>query len=373
MRGKGKMIKAGIMLLMAAVLCVGCGKSEETAENTLKNTSEKTEGESENGIINQTGQEAQEMGGMFGAESPTIQTDLSDHIPKENAVGYIVEDMTWEQKKLVYTGDELEVKLKVTSSPDIGKFSLLIYVDGVLTPYYSSQDKTMADSQIFQTKKPNEEMEITLYYKPLYGEKGKSYVVNVEQLDNPEYMLKDKSYFSFMPFHTVMTVSEKIIEYQCETNKLEDVCTKYDVKDLDETIEGYFENELAEGGSDLNNGIWIAMLSHTLDRPFEEDVYPDYFSVKKGEKLKVYLPFLGESGKYRVSMYINHKLIQAFDGKSYLDVNIQRDKYTEKVLELDVDEYSGLNHMYIMAVQLDKEKENRVQKDDTILLEVLDG
>lgn len=263
---------------------------------------------------------------------------------KEQAVGYDVYDTTWEQKVYTYMGEELQMKFEIASMPIQAEFSFLVFIDGVLTPYCSNMDSSYSERQLFKTEKGEKKSDYTISFKPIYGKEGETYNLEVLLLDNPQYMLKDKSWLSFAPNHSVMTISKKKLVYQADTIENEDISNTFEVRDLTARVENEFANDYAEGGNNLNEMLFFTFLTEPMDSSNHEESQ-GYLSVKKGEKLKLYLPFLGLSGEYRVSLYINYEPIAAFDGKNYLDVKVQRDKYTEKVIELDLSKYSDLNHI----------------------------
>ena len=297
------------------------------------------------------------------------QLDESETFDFANgSVGYDIYDTTWENEVYEYTGDELKISFDISTMPVSTEFSLLVFIDGTLTPYYSSENSDIMDIQVFKTEKGEKKKSYTIFFEPLSGVKGEEYTLTVLLLDNPNYMLKDTSFLSFLPNHSIMEISKKTLVYNCETVENTDVCANYDVRDLSKEVENIFANDYSEGGNMLNEMIYYMFSSQSFDdNPKAESI--SLFSIDKNEKLKIYIPFLGKDGEYRVSLYINYQLVPAFDGKNYLDVTVERDKYTEKVVELDVSNYEGLNHIELMVVD---KNGGYVTKQGPILLEILE-
>ncbi len=330
-----------LLILCIVLLCIGC-------QNNSKSTDEKGTNQS--------------------VLSEMQNKENEDFDYKEQAVDYEIYDTTWEEETYTFTGEYLEITFEVKSMP-VAEFSLLVYIDGILTPYYSNEDSTVSNSHVFKTLKEEEKKSITIYFKPVYGEKGKEYDLNVVLLDNPNYMLTDTSWSSFQPNHGITEISMKKVKFESEGVDNNNIDTEYTIKPLENVVEESFNNDYAKGGNNLNEGNFRGLFEQSFDYENKCFTYPRYFSVKKDEKLKIYLPFLGEDGEYTVSLYINHELIPAFDGKEYLDVDIKRDKYAEKVIELDVSKYSGPNHIYMIAV---KKTDYDVSKSSTLLLEIVE-
>ncbi len=276
-------------------------------------------------------------------ENNTEQMEEFDF--REQAVQYCIYDATWEQEVYTYTGEELKIKFEISSMEISAEFSFLVFIDGVMTPYRTNIDSAYSNRQILHTEKDEKKSDYIISFKPVYGKKGETYNLEVLLLDNPQYMLKDTSWLSFAPNHSTMTICKKKLFYQADTVENNYICNVFEVRDLTEQVENKFANDYAEGGNNLNEMLFFSYFTKSLDNKDDKEAEPYYFSVKKGEKLKLYLPFLGLSGEYRVSFYINYEQAPVFDGKNYLDVRVQRDKYTEKVIELDLSKYSGLNHI----------------------------
>lgn len=286
---------------------------------------------------------------------------------KNQAVGYNIYDTTWQDETYTYTGEDMQIKFEIASMPVQTEFSFLIYIDGVLTPYYSNIDAVLSDRQIFKTQEGEQKTDFAIYFQPLYGEYGKTYNLTVVLLDNPNYMLEDTSFVSFGFNHSIMEVSKKKLKYQADTKENVDVSSICEVRDLADEVENKFVNDYAEGGNNLNEIVYCAFNTTSLYNNNKDEKNPGYLSVNKNDKLKLYIPFLGKDGEYRVSLYVNYKLMPVFDGKNYLDVKIQRNKYTEKLVEVDLSEYSGLNHIELIIVD---KNGTQVLKEGPVLLEI---
>ncbi len=337
-----------VIFLVMIVLVSGCkNEKNENSSQTTQNS--------------ENHQEVTEV------EATEIE-ETEDFDFKEQAVGYDVYDTTWEQEVYTYAGEELQMKFEIASMPVQAEFSFLVFIDGVLTPYCSNVDSVYSKRQLFKTEKGEKKSEYTLSFKPAYGKKGETYDLEVLLLDNPQYMLKDTSWLSFAPNHSIMTVSKKKLDYQADTIKNEDISNTFEVRDLTAEVENEFANDYAEGGNNLNAMLFFTFLTEPMDSKENREEGQGYLSVKKGEKLKLYLPFLGLSGEYRVSLYINYEPIAAFDGKNYFDVTVQRDKYTEKKIELDLSKYSGLNHIEMFVA--DKSGSLNVLGSGPMLIEI---
>lgn len=282
------------------------------------------------------------------------------------STGYQINNTTWENELVVYTGDYLEEDFQIITSPTGEEFTLFVYIDGILTPYYSSEDKEEKDYQLFKTTNDKLMKDISIYFKPVAGKKGETYNLDIVLINNPEYMLKDTSWLNFSPFLMSTEICTKHLKYEYE-DKMADISDNYDVYDIDERMEEQFKNAEGKCVLDEEESLWFTYCTEPFS--YENITSPtfDYFSVDKNSTLDFYIPILGNDSEYVFSVYINNEIVPAFDGKEYLDVKIQRDKYIEKKVSIPVDKYSGLNKIYVVAVS---KGNNLVNKGWTALLEV---
>lgn len=336
-------IISGVIFLLLVLSIMGCADNDLNIETKDDNK----ESMKENEIISD------------------IQDETFDY--SVMAVDYEVFNTTWENNNVEYTGDYLEESFEIATSPAMGEFSLLVYVDGRLTPYYSTDNTQLMDYQVFNTEASDVNKKITIFFKPLTGVKGESYDLNVVLFDNPNYMLKDTTWVSFLPNHTICNVCRKVLHYNAETADF-DVSNQYVVSELDKRMENYFSNDECIGGNELNEiSIFFDLYLEPYDYENMTFIPVDYFSVEKEKKLDFLIPMLGNDGEYIISLYINNNIVAAFDGEEYLDVKIERNQFAQKEVSLSVSEYSGLNQIYVIAVS---KENNYVKKSNTYLLEV---
>lgn len=321
------------LLLLVSSLLTGCRHQTsdyhrtDNEKNDIKNTAEQ-----------QTNSDEQPQGEGGSPDEPI-------------GVSFSVYETTWQNDKYIYTGEDLEINFEIAAPVASASFSLLIFIDGALTPYYSSENSALSTMQVLETAHtPDQKKNYTLYFKPLSGENGKEYSMIAVLVDNPEGVLTHTSMnLPVHLYHSITVLSDKTLVYDHDTVINDDICTDYDVRRLTDEIEDRFDNFYAKDGNKLNEMVYFAFLAESYDStPKAEPI--DWSALDKDEKLKIYIPFLGVSGEYRVSLYINYEAVPVFDGKTYLDVTVQRDKYTEKVIELDLSRYDGLNHIELYVI-----------------------
>ena len=83
--------------------------------------------------------------------------------------------------------------------------------------------------------------------------------------------------------------------------------------------------------------------------------------------------FSGSNGKYRISIYLNHNLIKAFDNHEYLDIDCEKETVYNLCFSIDPDNIKNNNHMYAIAVPIDYEYENsicEVVKSDSVVITI---
>lgn len=332
-----------ILLASAALMISGCGRDTIPDRETSSGNKESVTSSSESNI------EYESM--------PLYHQD-------EESTNYQIMNTTWENQLVEYTGDYIEENFQIVTSPKGEEFTLFVYIDGVRTPYYSSEDEEVKDYQLFRTTDDKLMKDISIYFKPVEGKRGETYNLDVVLVNNPEYMLKDTSWLSFLPYLTSNSICAKQLKYEYE-DKLMEMSDNYDVYELDKRMEEMFDRPDGKNDMDYEEDVWFDYCTE----PFDGHSFPPvgYFSVNKNDTLDFYIPILGNDSEYVFSVYINNELVPAFDGKEYLDVKVKRDKYIERKVSIPVDKYSGLNKIYVVAVSKGR---NFVYKGWTCLLEV---
>lgn len=227
-----------ILLASAVLMISGCGRDTIPDRETSSGNKESVTSSSESNI------EYESM--------PLYHQD-------EESTDYQITNTTWENQLVEYTGDYIEENFQIVTSPKGEEFTLFVYIDGVRTPYYSSEDEEVQDYQLFRTTDDNLMKDISIYFKPVEGKRGETYNLDVVLINNPEYMLKDTSWLNFMPYLTSTSICRKQLKYEYE-DKLMEMSDNYDVYELDKRMEEKF--------IDYNNG------TCSLDE--EEDVWFEF-------------------------------------------------------------------------------------------------
>ena len=252
---------------------------------------------------------------------------------------------------------EFSWKAALTNSGDKADYGLVLFVDGVLTPFTTDFDEEEKTMHILSLG-ANKVGEFTVKVKAEYIPSGHTVYADVATILNPKYILQSLDYRSYLPHHflaaftfyklenleanEVGNINVSQIDYQMELP--DEINKSYESEGLDENYETVITNS-------LDNVNFFYLYS---GEEFNE-IISIYTSVP-GKDLNLKVACLGKSEKFRLSLYINHTPVPAFDGNMYCDVEVQRDKIMFKNVSISADYLAGLgefNHIYLMAVPIE--------------------
>lgn len=239
-------------------------------------------------------------------------------------------------------------------------FGLLIFVNGIRQPYRTDDDAESSILHIFDVKHEEKKTQ-TIQFEPIIGEDGDILSVEIISMFQPNYIpngnTKQSDYhfnhkISSM-FPSEMTVTEK-------TGKaFPAICKDYQSEKISDELRSKYNkmdaSGLYSGDNDLDHTVFIETLKNGLlvtpaDRR-KGEIAEMPFTLQDTVTLCMYGG--NTPCQYRVSMYINHKLVSGvFDGADYIDMTPSRDTICKKTIDLSKTNLglSEYNHMYFIAI-----------------------
>lgn len=239
------------------------------------------------------------------------------------------------------------------------QWGLEIMLDGVL------QDFTIDDGtdQFAEKKKlhilpirQGESKNITLVFTPNIGQKGQKLNLNICTLLNPEYMPSDMSQYEFRPNHNLNGgLGACLIMQKAAPQQIKSSTEGIIVSTLTEEQKRPYINENVQ---DANGN---SIVSNELEQRLILQLYqssPDEKSttVPTDGQVNLTVCCFGKPGKYRISLYVNHKLLPVFNGENYLDVTVKKDQFYRRTVSIETNGLADRNHIYAVAAPIRNEK-----------------
>lgn len=299
--------KALAVCLCCGVLFCSCSKQDDSVIDLHKNTEQTTD---------------------FSTENPDGKVSLGfgiNYPDGENCLSYDGKAVT---AHLVVDSDDAEVEA-----------GIVIFVDGIQQEYSTDENSEKLSMHKYNLS-PNEKKTVTVSFVPVVKENKDELSVVFGAMLNPSFVAKDenKTYGNNHKIHTFgaqKLVMNKRADTAVQTSEL------YETEKMtDEFID---ENIIVN-----SNGTTRNRLEYLNDKLVMNS---DGTFVYKNEKI-VFQLYGGKDNTYRVSMYINHKLVpDAFDGKAYVDVKTQSNTFSSVTVDTaDIKELSDGDFIYFVAV-----------------------
>jgi len=269
-----------------------------------------------------------------------------------------------EIRELSYNGKDITVQYNITNGEQDASFGLLIFVNGILQPYRVNENNTT----MYKIKlSKNQKLTIPISFKPIQVSKNNDNTVNFLLMLNPSFY-PEGEIKSFGHNHTI----SQLLPWKLVSNIESQNISSGSIIALENYKFTQIENnntESAESNPPYNKSdipLEMSINSNTaivLDKDSDRCTIPLYISSRI-------------SGKYRVSIYINHKLIKAFDGYDYIDVDFKKDIAYKLLFNIDSSSHNknvneSENFIYAMAVPVDYDYNNsdiEMVKSKTIIL-----
>jgi hypothetical protein len=255
-----------------------------------------------------------------------------------------------EIRELSYNGKEIKVQYNIENGEQEASFGLFIFVNGILQPYYVNGNNTTM-YEIKMSK--NQNITIPISFEPIQVNKSSGNTVNFLLMLNPSFYPKGESKI----FGHNQTISQ-LVPWNLESNiETQDITSSSII-----ALENYTFASKEKNNSENNNLLEISINSNSAIVLDENNAIPLSINSKI-------------DGKYRVSVYVNHNLVKAFDGYQYIDINCQNDTAYNLSINIDSNNFSNTNQndhfVYAIAVPVDYDYNNsdiQVVKSATVIL-----
>ena len=286
--------------------------------------------------------------------------------------GVVIPDPETSKFTFEYTGKPIELTYMLENGDIPDNWGLYIFTNGIQQPFTIDHDKDLKKVYIHNFA-PKEKKLINIRFNPVSGDIGDSVqVVFIVMLD-PNYVLDRKSNIhQYGNNHAITQMPWKIDfkskNYNNINSKILEKGTKLDIP-ID------YKKRYEE--VDVNGNVDSVLDSSICFEFFNKSYYESEIYV--GNKIDIDFTINGagsyngyEKIKYRLSIYANHKILNAFYGEKYVDIEIQKGKVTNLKVKIPYGDLIDNDFIYLMAVPLSDDNTTinfiPVQKTESIPL-----
>lgn len=252
-----------------------------------------------------------------------------------------------EKRVLEYNGEPIGIKFNAQNGPTNAEWGLRIYVDGYLQPF-TVEDKQY-DLYCFELN-DHETIDIDLSFIPVVGDAGDELTVNFILYLNPSYVLHDEDYVGYDNNHKITQLLpwKLIINNSVEKQVIQN-STHQSFSEIPDKIKNDLSNQFDENNQPID-----LLKVNTFVEQFQSDENYNTLSVHNSS-FKTYVQGYGKAEKYRLSLYVNHELVNAFDGKPYCIFEIKDNLMTKVETNVTYNFTNEDNFVYIIAVPISEE------------------
>lgn len=250
---------------------------------------------------------------------------------------------------LEYNGEPINISFNAENKGISGEWGLRLYVNGFLQDF-KAENNALNDMYIFKLEK-EQECNFDFSFSPIIGKKGDELTVHFILYYNPNYVLNDNKYFGYDNNHDISQLLpwKLIMNADSEGNIVE--CFDSDLasySSISDNIEKEYVDQYDENMKPINLLEETTFIEHfQTENDYDTLVY-DY----NNKSISTTIRGFGLPEKYKVSFYINHQLVNAFDGSPYCIINVKKDLISEIKVSFSYDFNTENNFAYIIAVPI---------------------
>ena len=237
-----------------------------------------------------------------------------------------------EKGVFTYDGEPLQLTYMLYNEGSKAEWGFVIYVNGVMQPYTVEGKDGESTCHVFTIEKQTRK-DLKISFVPVTGKAGEELSIIYATMLMPSYVLPeeklDNGYGYYHAYN--MSLPMKLIMKKDAPNKavISTVASKYEIGEIPSWAEGVNVTDAileSEG-----NCIYV---KNSADTTFNISI------AGRGDQ------------KYRVSFYINHKLVSAFNGYSYLDVDVKKNKLITISATVSPNDMTGAKFAYAVIVPI---------------------
>ena len=299
--------------------------------------------------------------------------DYGEDIRHPPLYGTSLNNSYTDNRKILLSKDrKIQIKVGISNVYAKAEYGFVVFVDGVSVPFRINENNEEKMMHIIAMDENEEDRLVTVELSDKYFPAATDVYVSISTLLNPNFMIKSSDYINYLPHHALAAYNFYIVRKDEGEAPTVSVCDDIaEVYPLPEEINSMYEQR--KGTPEDPDGVSPdAELSNSLENTtvFLLRTTDDFtklesgFACEKDRDFNGKIACIGKDGSFRLSLYINHKAVPAFDGCEYVDITTKRDelKVIDVSLSKDVlmgfDEY---NSIYLIAVPLNPSMNDEIE------------
>lgn len=254
-----------------------------------------------------------------------------------------------DKSQIPYNGGELQVDLEVLPQDCSFECSVLIYIDGILQKYALEPQGQISEQHTVSVD--NKATIISTYFTPQVDTSMKKHRIHFLCMYNPEYE-PDENNVAYGHSHNISQLMSWELVLKGEVSQSAEPIMMGKESTITREKRKEYESESQDG---------------TSTNQLEEKVF---FEAEKGDKdgEVIFRVLGGIEGKYRLSAYVGHKLVEFKNGAKYMDISLDSKHMYEgniKVGALTEKEYDTL---YFLLLPINNFGTSMVEKSSSMCL-----
>jgi len=295
-----------------------------------------------NGCSNQVTNK-ENLESVLQSNQNTSDTSSGELFEKPGHYGYGINS---DKCDVEYNGEEITATYTITNSGDEAIYGVTLYVNGVQTEFKLNESTEIKTNHIFNFEL-GEVKELNFKFTPYNCKVGETARIDMILMVRPDYTLPDATYFGFGNNHSICSA----VPFEVKINKdapekdLGGVYENVTVTDITKEIEEeYSEKDYLSG--EIKECHLDTMTKYEL---YEKD--KSEFFMSCDDYIDLTVRSLGLPSEFYAAVYIDHKIMPAFDGKCYAYFNIERQHVSTAKVKMDTSGLTdGIHHIYMQII-----------------------
>ncbi len=320
-RNKG--MRMLVMLLVVALCLCSCGKEQESVKEVGEVSQEESLFDLE--AIKESGQKI------------TASFSFGVHNYDEN------------KSQIPYDGGELQVDFEVAPQDCSFECSVLIYIDGILQKYAMEPKGKVSEQHTVSVD--NKTTIISTYFTPQVDASKEKHRIHFLCMYDPDYEL-DKETPAYGHAHNISQLMSWELVLDGDVSEAKETIVTEKIQTVSKEKRREYEDESRDGAS-----------SNRLEEK-------TYFEAERGKKdgEVIFRVLGGLEGKYRLSAYVGHKLVEFSNGAKYIDITLGSKHMYEGSIQVGALTEKEYDTLYFMILPINNFGTSMVEKSSSMCL-----
>lgn len=305
--------------------------------------------------------------------SGSDNVDYGDDIRHPPLYGTSLNNSYTDNSKILSSKDgKIQIKVGISNVYAKAEYGFVVFVDGVSIPFRINENNEEKKMHIIAMEENEKDRLVTVELSDKYFPANTDVYVSISTILNPDFMIKSSDYINYLPHHALAAYNFYIVRKDegeaPSVSVSDDIAAVYplpeEINSMYEQRKGTPEDPNAESpDAELSNSLdnTTVFLLRTTDNFTKLE---SGFACEKGKDFNGKIACIGKDGSFRLSLYINHKAVPAFDGCEYVDIITERDEL--KVIDVSLSKdiligFEEYNSIYLIAVPLNPTMDDEIE------------